>query len=213
MSQNEPLLFTPTSEDYHTLSFKLNSFPTGLPAFALVLLQATKQSEWSFRKVNHVNSMMSFFCLEPSGAAHLTYCVSQIPCLSLWSSGWTSPLILQLPHLNLFPSLTELPSHWSLCCPLHTLNTLRLGSFASAVPSAWLLVSPLDEHGLVSPVIQNSMPMLSSICLLFLLTPYPHHLVYVMCSVFNFRCFEIKVKAKFFIIFVWHSHYYDSSPG
>ena len=168
------------------LSVKLNSFPTGLPTFALVLLQATKQSEQSFRKVNHVNSMMSFFSLEPPVAVHLTYCVSQIPvtAVKLWMN--QPPYSSASSISNLFPSLTELLSHWSLCCSSHTLNTLCLSSFASAVSSAWLLISPLDVHGLVSPVIQNSaqispsMPMLSSICLLFLLTPYPHHLVYVM---------------------------------
>lgn len=156
MSQNKPLLFTPTSEDYHTLSFKLNSFPTGLPAFALVLLQATKQSEWSLEKVNHVNSMMSFFCLEPSGAAHLTYCVSQIPCLRLWL--WMNQPPDSSTSSSPTSSLHSLSSHHTglFAVHLHTLNTharllclycaFRLVAFRLPLRWAW--------PG--SPVIQNS---------------------------------------------------------
>ena len=85
------------------LSVKLNSFPTGLPTFALVLLQATKQSEQSFRKVNHVNSMMSFFSLEPPVAVHLTYCVSQIPCHSCEALDEPAPLFLHFLNLQPLP--------------------------------------------------------------------------------------------------------------
>lgn len=66
----------PPLSGHHTLSLKLNSFPTSLPMFALVLLQATKQPERSFRilKVNHVNHM-SFLCSELPGG-----CPSHLPC-------------------------------------------------------------------------------------------------------------------------------------
>lgn len=99
------------------LSLKLNSFPIGLPTFALVLLQATKQSERSFRKVNHVNSMMSFFSLEPLGAAHLTHCVSQIPCHSLFIKLW----------MNHPPDCSASSSPTS---SLHSLSSYHTGLFA-----------------------------------------------------------------------------------
>lgn len=172
-----PLLRTIILSHSNLTAFQLVCLLSLLLCVLLVSHQAVRVI---FRKVNHVNSMMSFFCLEPLG------CPPHLLCKPNSVSGYEARMN-QPPDSSASSSPTSSFTHWapitlSLCCSLPPLTSPYLDPLHFMFSSAWLLLVSLDEHGLVSPVIcelhAHVIQYLSPI------SPdsYPHHLVYVMCS-------------------------------